>query len=299
MLAARILIVSLIVARAGLVYAQPAPPERAAPDLVAGQATDVSTEPLPEASEPSPEQLQAARAMFQRGVQFAQKREFAAAANRFREALAIHYAPAVEYNLASALFETGQYPEAYNRTQAVLLNEETNESLRPLAERLERTLRPYVARLTLVTSGEAAQIAVHLDGEPVPEKLLGVPQAVTPGKHQIVATRGETTISEREVTIPVRTAAIIDVSVFVTAQQAAVADQEPDAHASPLAFAPVQAGGPSDRSWKQDWRVWTGVAAGVLAVGVGVTLALTLGSDETSSSGSPVQGDSEPGVLTW
>ncbi len=285
MLCARVLILLQVLSCTASAYAQEPSTSEGTPGLSA---------------EPSPADLQRARTLFQRGVEHAQRQEFAAASKRFREALAVHYAPAVEYNLASALYETGQYLEAYNRAQSVIRHADATDNLRTLAERLERTLRAYVARLTLVTGGEAREIAVSLDGHEVQQDALGVPQAVTPGSHEIAATREGVEVSRREVNIPVRTAAIVDLSVIVTAQEAAamsVVQGEPEP--APLAPALPPDEVRSDRGWKGDWRVWTVVAAGVVAVGAGVGLALVLTNDDTKSAEPPVSGDSEPGVLKW
>lgn len=298
MFAARVLIVGSISLMAVVTQAQPSA-DAGVPTAQAEPAIEAEAEAAPVALEPSQADLKRARILFQRGVQLTQRQEFGAASKRFREALALHYAPSVEYNLASALYETGQYLEAYNRTQSVLQHPATNDDVKALAERLERTLRPYVARLTLVTSGDASDIAVQLDGAPLDPKLLGVPQAVAPGKHQVVATRGETTLSDREVQIPVRTAAIIDVSVFVTQDAAAITLETSEPPPEPLPASPSQDDSRSGGDWKRDWRVWTSVGAGVIAVGLGVTLALTMGKQDGDASDKPVQGDSGPGVLKW
>lgn len=296
MFAARVSIVCSILLTAVGSQAQPTE-DAGVPTAAAAPAIEAEAAPVP--AEPSPEDLKRARILFQRGVQLTQREEFGAASKRFREALALHYAPSVEYNLASALYETGQYLEAYNRTQNVIQHPSTNADVKALAERLERTLRPYVARLTLVTNGDDSDIAVRLDGAPLDPKLLGVPQAVTPGKHQVVATRGETTLSDREVSIPVRTAAIIDVSVFVTQDAAAITLETSEPPPEPMPASPSHDDSRTGGDWKRDWRVWTSVGAGVIAVGLGVTLALTLGKQDGDASDKPVQGDSGPGVLKW
>jgi hypothetical protein len=227
------------------------------------------------ASTPTAADLQRARVLFQRGVQLAQRRQFSSAAKRFSEALEIHYAPAVEYNLASALYETGKYADAYNRTQSVLAHLETPEKVRQRAEKLERALHPYVSRLTVLTGGETSDMQVQVDGRELDRRLLGRAQAVAPGTHEVVATRGRTTIARREVNIPLRTAAIIDVSLVLAADEAArlAAAARPGVAPS----APVDRTNDSDR--KRKLRRWVGIAAGVTAVAVGATVGVVLASD--------------------
>jgi hypothetical protein len=164
------------------------------------------------------------------------------------------------------------------------------------AERLERALQSYVARLTVMTSGTAEGLLIRVDGTPVDRTLLGVTQAVQPGTHVIVSERAGGVISERKVKIPVRTAAIVDVSLIATPAEAAetVAMQaaEPQLEAPPSALDGEQ----DAQHPRRKLRIWASVGAAVVAVGVGVTVGILMAHDDSSPQ-KPVGGSA--GVLTW
>ena len=231
-----------------------------------------------------------AREAFQRGVQASNRRDYESAAKLFREALDAFYAPATAYNLASALYELDQHVEAYNYVQGVLRHPDTPDAVRERARSLEQTLQLEVARLTIVTSGAAEDVSAHVDGQPLAREMMGVPQAVTPGRHEVAALRGEQVISRRELDIAVRTTALVDLSLIVTESPA-------PAIAAPTPAAPAEE--PEQRgSWYLRNRkvFWISVAAGVAVVGGGVAALLIAGrGDERTEP--PVRGDT--GVLTW
>lgn len=243
-----------------------------------------------------------ARTLFQRGVEFANQGDYAAAAKRFREALELHYAPAIAYNLASALSETGQHAEAYDVVQSVLRDPSTPEALRVRAQRLDDSLQRSVARLTVVISSDEAEVSVLVDGKPLAAQLVGMPRAVEPGDHVVVAQRAGVSISQRSVRIPIGTAALVDLSLVMTPRQAAEAATGGSDAASAL---PVLTSGPAegprdDDEAKRRRRLWIigGASAVAVAVGAGVALALLLAKPAKHSE-SPVAGDGMPGVLVW
>ena len=274
-----------------------APAAEPAPSSVVGSADAASATPAP--VPPSPEassaDLERARQLFQHGIELAERDDFAGAAKSFSEALALRDAPAVEYNLAAALAELQQNEEAYNRTQRVLANPETADSVRERAKQLELSLQSRVARLTVVTSGSNNDLTVSIDGQALAPALLGRAQAVAPGRHEVIATRAGAPVSSRSVDIPLRTAALVDVSLVVTELNQDAAKMEVSTSTVPLAqprATPVD----SDAEARRARRRWIGIAAGVLAVGAGVTLGVLLAKpDDTRQE--PLQGDT--GVLTW
>lgn len=248
----------------------------------------------------SSDELARARGLFQRGVELANQRDYTGAARRFREALAIHHAPAVAYNLASALSETEQRAEAYDLVQTVLRDATTPEPVRARAERLDESLQRFVARLTVIVSSEQADVSILVDGKPLPPEQVGATRAVAPGDHVVLAERAGVRVSERSVRIPAGTAALVDVSLVMTPREAAeVATQ---ATPEPAVVKTSAAGtGQHDDGESRDKRrrrYWIIGAASVVAVGAGVTLAVLL-AKPTERTEAPVAGDTMPGVLVW
>ena len=74
----------------------------------------------PTATAAADESTTRARTLFAEGVRFASRREFEQAEASFREALALRDAPAIRYNLASVLFEQGEYSEALTHNARVV-----------------------------------------------------------------------------------------------------------------------------------------------------------------------------------
>lgn len=247
------------------------------------------------ATEPSAAGLEQARALFQRGVALADQGQFAPAAQRFREALAIHYAPPVAYNLAAALFELKQYDECFQHVQTVLRDSSTNEALRERAQKLERSLTPHVARLTVTASGSAeGDLLVRLDDQLLDRALLGAPQAVKPGVHKLSTERHGQRVSERDVEVPEGTAVIVDLSLILaeaTSPRAVAEAAEADAATRANTAR-------DDHERKRRIWLWSGVAAGAVVVATGVVLAVLLSRKEPTSRDA-AQGDFTPGVLTW
>lgn len=245
---------------------------------------------------PSDAKLAEARGLFQRGVALADQQQYTAAAQRFREALAIHYAPAVAYNLAAALFELREYDTSFDLVQTVLRDATTSAELRPRAQKLEQALSSHVARLTVLASSTRAEdVVVRVDGERLDPGLLGAPRAVKPGTHHVSAEREGERVSERAIEVPANTSVIVDVSLIVTDPAAT------PAAATPAPVIVVQAA-PERRddgqARRKRIRLWSGIAAGAVALGAGVALALILTRDDPASP-EPTQGDFMPGVLTW
>jgi hypothetical protein len=254
------------------------------PRARADDSVRASTQPPTEA------ELGEARALFQRGVALADQRQFVAAAQRFREALAIHYAPAVAYNLGAALFELQQYDASFDQVQTVLRDGSTSPDLRRRAEKLDEALSTHVARLTVLASSSSGDaVVVRVDGQVIDPTLLGMPRAVSPGTHRVSAERSGQRVSERAIEVPARTAVIVDVSLTVS---------DPSTVA-----AAAESGGSAPKALDESARrrriwLWTGIAAGVVVLATGVTLGVVLSRDDPASRPA-AQGDFMPGVLTW
>lgn len=252
-------------------------------------ASSATAPASPSASQTKPDDaaLAQAREAFQRGVQASSRHDYATAAQRFREALAIHYAPAAAFNLASALYELQQSVEAYNLVLGVLAAPDTPDNVRTRAEELARTLELEVARLTVATSGPSDDLTVQVDGKVLDPAQLGQPQAVAPGPHEVLAVRAGQVIFRRNVEIALRTNALVEVSLIVTEASASapVAAEAPE---------PERDDRTHDRKRKILW--WSiGAGAAVVVAAVVITAVVLGGKDEQHAA--PLPGDT--GVLTW
>lgn len=238
--------------------------------------------------------VERARALFKQGVELARVRDFASAAARFREALALRSAPAIQYNLAAALSQLGQHAEAFNLCQEVIRSADAPSDLHQHSQKLLAEITPLTARLTVLASSGGAPPEVAVDGVPLPEGELGVARALAPGQHRVTADRDHQRFFEREVSIPQGTSALVNVSLIVTesvvVQKQVVEVMRPDAHKDQAVD--------EDATRKRRRRIWSAVAASVVAVGAGVAVAVVMSKPEPKTE-APVTGSLSPGVLTW
>jgi hypothetical protein len=234
-----------------------------------------------------------ARVLFQQGVSAARHHDYADALAAFEAALALRRSPNAAYNAAAALFELRRHREAHARIAEVLATPDLPPDVAASAHALERKLRPHVAVLRVLTSGAEGELTLRVDGQAEERASWAAGRAVEPGAHLVAITDAAGRTSERHVEASQGSTTVIDVHLVSIAPAVL-----PQADASVL---PVRAEPPSppreDHAARpRAWKLWTGVAAGVVAiaaVGVGVSLARR---DHGGSSDVP---SLEPGVLTW
>jgi hypothetical protein len=234
-----------------------------------------------------------ARVHFQQGVSAARHHHYEDALAAFEAALALRRSPNAAYNAAAALFELRRPREAHTRLAEVLATPELPPDVAASARALERKLRPHVAVLRVLTSGAEGELALRVDGQAEERASWAAGRAVAPGAHLVAITDAAGRTSERRVEASQGSTTVID--VHLVSLTPAVLPQA-DTPALPV---PGDTASPSrdDHAGRsRAWKVWTGVAAGVLvisAVGVGVALARR---DDGGASDVP---SLEPGVLTW
>jgi hypothetical protein len=262
----------------------------AAPTLGAAQA---EAPKLPDSAAESGD-VERARVLFKQGVELARVRDFVSAAARFREALALRSAPAVQYNLAAALSQLGKHVEAYNLCQQIIRNTEAPADVQAPSRELMEDIAPQTARLTVLASVGDGTPDIAVDGEPLPADELGIARALSPGVHRVTAERNHERFFEREVSIPLGTAALVNVSLIVTESVVVQKQLVEVARSEPR----KDNGADDSATRKRRRRIWSAVAASVVAVGAGVAVALVLSKPEPSTE-APVAGSLSPGVLTW
>ncbi len=222
-----------------------------------------------------------ARAAFARGIACVEEHETACAEREFRAALELHDAPAVRYNLASALYDLGRYPEAARLTASVIADEETPPEVRAHAETLRDQLRTDGATLAITLEGAADDVEVRADGEPVPASQLGE-LVVAPGNRVVTAHRDGAELARREVSARAGAHEAITLTLAPPAEE--VAEQAPvePAPGTPLQEEPLF------------WAAIGGGAAVVLTAIIVIAIAAA-----TSGVQAPIEGNYSPGVLRW
>ncbi len=220
---------------------------------------------------PAQDPVEGARQAFLAGVELAQAGRWAEAEAEFRGALALHPAPGIHINLASALVEQGRYREAHGSLRSAESDPDLPPNMGPAIEALRERIQREAGRLAISRSGELAGAEVALDRSPVEEAWLAGDIPVTPGPHEVTALRAGEELAS--------------VSVEATAGERTA----------------VVLGGVSERVVETETDE-TPLHVGI-AVGVGVVLVaavVIVGAAAGGGGGAqPVSGNFNPGLIAW
>ncbi|MEC7524576.1 MAG: hypothetical protein VYE22_32150 [Myxococcota bacterium] len=207
----------------------------------------------------------AARALFEQGMDAVDAGDYETAADRLDRSLALRDSIVVRVNLALALGELGRLVEASEHLRRVQREaEEGSPPHRVAGERLA-LITPRVGRLRIDVAGATAGVTVRLDGNDVPEALLGVPQPADPGAHVVSLHRGGQALVTREVEVAAGGRASVSLEAPPpTAEEVAEAQAQDS-----IAADPIQGDG---GGVEQEWWFWTLI--GLVAVGAGVGIGV-------------------------
>ncbi|EYF08117.1 tetratricopeptide repeat protein [Chondromyces apiculatus] len=222
------------------------PPSRARPPSFAIAPLLLASALLtaPALAEPSPEELTAARQLFDEGKALEQRKDWAEALKRFRKVAAVRTTPQVRFHIAFCEEHLGHLVEAINGF------EQAHEEARragPSAAEVERNappraraLRKRVAAVTLHVKGTLRTSRIHLDGKPIPPLLFGSEIPVDPGAHTVTAERDRETIFSQDLTLKPRGRATVTIPIddpelpATPEPTAAVPPPEPEPPPAPL-----------------------------------------------------------------
>ncbi len=209
-----------------------------------------------------------ARTLFTDGVALAQEQQYDAAETHFREALALRDAPAIRYNLASVLFEQGEYTEASEIARALLASADTPDSVRTPTSALSAQIQQAAGLVLFQIPASLVDGTLTVDEVVVedPSRAVSLP----PGHHRARVERDGREIGVAEVDA-------------VAGERTTV-----DIHAT--------LGGVGEPAITDQWWFWASVAGGVVLVAVVIGVSAGVASTQTEA---PLQGNFMPGVITW
>lgn len=210
---------------------------------------------------------EAARTLFEEGLELVDQERWQDAAERFRRALALRPSPVITFNLASALAKQGQVIEASELLRALVKDESTNDETRDAATQLLAEVERQIARLTIEVRGELAGHTVSLDARPLHAAEIGVALPVDPGSHRVDGKRGELALFSREYSLEPGASRLVTLDL-------------PAASGRPVASTNATTAAPEGHAEQEggggQWVPWA--AAGVVAVAVAVVVIVVVTS---------------------
>lgn len=234
------------------------------------------------------EQTAQARSLFEEGVAASDRGDWEGATDHFRRSLALRGSPVVSFNLAMALARTGHLVEAQEHFRRALADERAPAAVRAAAEAQISRLGERIGRLAIHVEGPREGVVLELDGEALPDALIGTAAPSDPGRRVLVAIRGGAEIARGEAEVPEGGDASI--ALAIPALEIAAALPAP----SPV----VPRDAPEPRREADD-ALWigVGVAAGVALVSaiVGLTAFFVMESRPPA----PVEGNLGPTVIIF
>ncbi|MEB2312015.1 MAG: hypothetical protein OZ928_09200 [Polyangiaceae bacterium] len=159
--------------------------------LALGAALAAGSAPRLARAEPTPKEIEAARALFTAASQHERAGDYASAADELRRALAIKETPGLRYHLAYALERQGRLAEAlaeYERAGALIRGGAAAPDVEALLAPAQEALARRVPTLELRLSPAGAELRVTLDGAPLAPAELAAPLRLDPGEHLVEAT---------------------------------------------------------------------------------------------------------------
>ncbi len=237
-----------------------------------------------------PETLAEARRIFGEGLAHSDRHEWHEAVAAFRQVVELRSAPPVLYNLAVALVEIREYPEAQDLLGRVLADQTTTPPIRESSEELLRELEAQAGRVELAYRGDSTGVVFFIDDFALAGAALERAHLVSPGAHGVTARRGGTVLARADVDVVRGETARVELASPDAPVEGAVALGSPE----PGRRGRIRDGGaPRERPLVKNPWLWTGVGVGVVAA---VVLGVTLGRN---NAGDPFVGDFVPGRITW
>ena len=140
-------------------------------------------------AQPTPEELAAARQLFNEGKELEKQKSYEGALEKFKKVAGVKMTPQVRFHIALCEENLGHLVEAINGF--ALAAEEAKRAGSTATEvaengpRRAEALRGRVPTLLLDVTGKVLTSKILLDGAPVAASLLGVAMPIDPGDHAV------------------------------------------------------------------------------------------------------------------
>lgn len=159
-----------------------------------------------QAKAPTPEELKAAREMFQEAYKDEQEKRFTQALDKFQRVAAVKESASVRYRIGSVLEQLGRLREARDAFRALAASkpslsapeQEIADNAAERAHQLDRKIPKLVLRLQ---ANPPADARVSIDGAPVPASTTPRRIELDPGEHLVQASSPTSAPAESKVAL--------------------------------------------------------------------------------------------------
>lgn len=244
-----------------------------------------------EGDESPPGFVERARELFQMGVEHSDRGEFADAARRFEQALGLHDATTIRFNLASVYVILERRTDAAEQLEVVVAADDVTPEVQTQAEEILSQYRTELGRLRVRLDEPDRSVQVSLDERTITADQLGHLLWVEPGSLVVTATRRGDYVARQDIEIVAG-----DVEEMTLAL-AAPAEEPADVGSVEAAMGEDE-DGRSRRRGARDYRIWVGVGVGIALAVAAVAVGVSLGTREPEVE-PPIVGNFGPGVLEW
>lgn len=141
------------------------------------------------AADPLPTEIALARRLFAEARVAEDAKDWATAANKLREAIAIKETAGLRFHLAYCEEQQGMLVESlvdYERSDD--LPGSTNDDFRAQLPAKRESLHRRIPTVNLMLPPEAKNVTLTVDGHPLPASFLGKPVPLNPGRHVFLVT---------------------------------------------------------------------------------------------------------------
>jgi len=183
-------------------------------------------------AQPTPEELAAARQLFNEGKELEKQKSYERAIEKFKKVAGVKMTPQVRFHIALCEENLGHLVEAINGFElAAAEAKRAGSTATEVAENAPKrasALHVRVPTLHLVVTGKVRTSRILLDGNPVSASMLGVSMPIDPGAHtvEVQSAAGKATF-HKDLKLQERAAQSLEIQVNDVEVAAALKDTPP------------------------------------------------------------------------
>jgi hypothetical protein len=238
------------------------------------------------AADPLPAEIVLARALFAEARAAEEAKDWALAASKLREAIAIKETGGLRFHLAYCEEQQGLLVEAlvdYERSDDLTAG--TSEEFRAQLPAKRDSLRRRIPTVTLLVPPSPPNVTLTVDGHPMPAAVLGKPIPLNPGRHTLVVTAPDHTAFTTNVSLNETDAVVANALLTPLPKRPVVSALKPSPARVIATHEPIPDVSTSTGVHTRTYVLIGEAAVALGAVGVGIGYTLQASSDDERADG--------------